>query len=110
MVEVFGTFILRLENQNYIGEFFNNHINDFIPEIITSNQLNAGFAGTFNASWQENNLQFTSDLTIIQNGNNVVNLLWTNLMANGQPSNSVLVGRGVVRGNILTCVYTEVKA
>ncbi|MDP4282795.1 MAG: hypothetical protein Q8891_00080 [Bacteroidota bacterium] len=57
MAEVFGTFILRLENQNYIGEFFNNHINDFIPEIITANQLNGPFAGTFNVSWQENSKQ-----------------------------------------------------
>ncbi len=110
MPELFGTFILTRENENYTAEFFNNRLDGFIQEVINIVQLNRPFVGTFNTDWQEGTTRFTSNLTIIQNANNVFNLLWTNVMEGTAPANVIFVGRGVLRDNMLTCVYTEVRA
>ncbi|MGN6802006.1 MAG: hypothetical protein ACTHJN_08880 [Ginsengibacter sp.] len=110
MDEVFGTFILRLEDQTYTGEFFNNHANGFIQEVINVVQANTPFVGTFNTNWQEGTSLFTSDLMIVQNRNNIFNLIWTNVQIDGVPANVIYVGRGVLRDNILTSVYTKVEA
>jgi hypothetical protein len=74
MNEVFGTFILTLTNGLYTVEFFNNHLDNFLPENIAVNNINAPFEGIFNTNWQEDNNRYTSELRIIQN-NNVYNLI-----------------------------------
>ena len=107
MNEVFGTFILTRDGNGYTAEYFNNHLDNLIPENVIANQPGGNFVGTFTTNWTEGTNQFTSDLRIIQNGN-IFNLIWTNVRNGNQLLNRMYIGRGVSRGNVLTSVYSEI--
>jgi hypothetical protein len=97
MEQVFGTFILSHEKNEYQGEYFNNHSTEFLHEnihIVNSPNL---FEGTFQTEWTEKGQKYLADLTITSNGS-VFNLNWTNVRK-GDESRSAITfeGNGVIK-------------
>lgn len=108
MNEVFGTFIITLENQNFTAEFFNNHLDHFIPETIIPSAINGSFAGTYSTEWYEDDKRCEANLAINEIATNLFNLRWTNVKVDDENANVTFEGRGVLRNNILTSVYRQV--
>jgi hemin uptake protein HemP len=105
MVQVFGTFILSNEKNQYQAEYFNNHSTEFIDEnirIVNSPNL---FQGTFQTEWTEKGQKYLADLTITTNGS-VFNLNWTNVRKGDESrSATTFEGKGVIKGGKLVAVY-----
>lgn len=105
MNNVFGVFYMSFSNEGYKGEFFNNHLDRFLPEIITIIQSTRRFVGSFRTEWRESDKLHTSDLTITFQ-NNVYALVWNNVRIEGEPQPVIFNGRGVLEADKLVCIYT----
>lgn len=104
MNEVFGIFILSEDNGNYKGEFFNNHLDRFLPENIRIDNSPQRFQGTFETEWEENGQQYFADLQISLTGN-LYDLRWTNVRKETTIQNVTFTGTGVMKEERLLCAY-----
>lgn len=108
MAEIFGTFILSKNNDQYQGEFFNNKMKAFSKEDIKSIEISSQneFVGSFDANWTEDTGSVSSVLQIDLEGEDIYMLTWTDVRRNGELQNLNFTGRGVVRNGLLVAVYS----
>jgi hemin uptake protein HemP len=104
MKPVYGTFLLSEKNNEYRGEYFNNHSTEFIDEnirIVNSQNL---FQGTFETEWIEKGQKYLADLTITLNAS-IYSLNWTRVRKGTVEQNVSFIGRGVIKEGKLVAVY-----
>lgn len=107
MTDVFGTFLLKKKNGRYAGEFFNNHMKQFASEEV--NPLTVSdhdpFIGTFDTGWQEDSGAVSAVLEIDKEEDDIYMLSWKEVRLNGELRTVNFTGRGVIRNEMLICVY-----
>ncbi|HEY5464030.1 MAG TPA: hypothetical protein VIJ95_12290 [Hanamia sp.] len=108
MEQVFGTFILSKKNNEYQGEYFNNHSTQFNDESIKIVDSPNLFQGTFETGWEEKGQQFISDLTITLT-DSVFHLNWTRVRKGTIEQNVLFTGRGIIKEGKLVAVYQMTK-
>jgi hypothetical protein len=104
MEQVFGVFILQEKNNEYQGEYFNNHSTQFIDESIQVVNSQNLFLGTFQTEWTEKGQKYMADLTITLNGS-VYNLNWTRVRKDTVEQKVSFTGTGVIKEGKLVAVY-----
>jgi hypothetical protein len=108
MAEVFGTFILSKNDQQYKGEFFNNKMKSFSAEDVRPLEMSQhnDFIGSLDANWTEAAGTVSAVLEIDMESEDVYILSWNEVKLNGEFQNVNFSGRGVKRNGLLVCVYS----
>jgi hypothetical protein len=108
MTGVFGTFILSKNNAQYKGEFFNNKMKAFSAEEIRQleGESHNAFVGSYDAGWKEDAGSVTAVLEIDMERDDIYILTWKEVRLNGELQNVNFTGRGVMRNDLLVCVYS----
>src|SRR5690348_7719819 len=104
MKQVFGTFILSENDNEYRGEYFNNHSTQFFDEKVQVVNSRNSFVGTFQTEWKESGQKYAADLSITQR-DNVYYLNWTKVRKGDEVQSVIFAGRGVIKEGKLITVY-----
>ena len=107
MTEVFGTFLLKASNGKYKGEFFNNHMKRFASEEVNPITISDDdlFVGSFDTNWEESSGSVNAVLEIDKEDEEIYMLAWKDVRLNGELRTVNFTGRGVLRDDMLICVY-----